>query len=134
MEILSFIVLIFLFLVGYSVGAVIKVNKFIDLKPQLIDLILVVIIWAGAIYLRITFDLKKWFLILIWVILSIIIGVLAILFRKPTKEKILAKKEPERAPKNLKDKAFDKKYFFLFCYIFDISMLYRNLIALDTFI
>jgi len=70
METLSFIVLILLSLVGYSFGAVAKAGKFIDLKPQIVDLIIVLLIWAGAICSRTIFDLNKWFLILMWVILS----------------------------------------------------------------
>jgi len=101
MKTLSFIVLILLSLVGYSGGAVGKAGKFADLKPQIIDLILVVIIWAGAIYSRISFDLYKWFLILIWVILSIIIGVLAISFRKLPEKKCPSNREPTRTPTNL---------------------------------
>ena len=100
METLSFIALILLSLVGYSGGAVGKAGKFEDLKPQIIDLILVMIIWIGAIYSRITFDLNKWLLILMWVILSILIGVFAILVRKLIGEKSLSNKEVEKAPKN----------------------------------
>jgi len=88
MEVISFIVLILLSLTGYSAGATGKAGKFADLKPQIVDLTIVLLIWAGAIYSRITFDLKKWFLILIWVILSIIVGILAILFRKLPEKKI----------------------------------------------
>jgi hypothetical protein len=101
MQTLSFIVLILLSLVGYSGGAAGKAGKSADLKPQIIDLILVVIIWGGAIYSRISFDLDKWFLILIWVILSIVIGVLAITFRKLPEGKISSNKEPTRTPTNL---------------------------------
>lgn len=101
METTSLIVLIILPFVGYSGGAVGKAGKFVDLKPQIIDLILVVIIWAGAIYSRITFDLNKWLLILMWIILSIIIGVLAILFRKLSEENSSRNKELEKVPTNL---------------------------------
>ena len=45
MDTLSFIALILLSLVGYSGGATGKAGKFADLKLQIIDLILVVIIW-----------------------------------------------------------------------------------------
>ena len=101
METLLFIVLILLSLVGYFGGAVAEAGKFVDLKPQIIDVVLVSIIWAGAIYSRITFDLNKWLLILIWVILSIISGVLATLFRKLPEEKSLNKKEHAKVPTNL---------------------------------
>lgn len=100
MEILSFIVLIILSLIAYAAGTVAKAGKFADVKPQIVDLILVVIIWAGAIYSRITFDLNKWLLILIWVILSVTIGVIAILFRKLPKEQSSNNKEPENLSEN----------------------------------
>jgi len=87
METLSFIVLILLSLVGYSAGVAAKAGKFADLKPQIIDLILVVIIWIGAITSRIILDLNKWLLILIWVILSIIIGILAVWPQRLIEEK-----------------------------------------------
>ncbi len=101
MKILSFIVLILLSLVGYSGGAAGKAGKSADLKPRIIDLILVVIIWTGAIYSRTSFELDKWILILIWVILSIILGVLAISFRKLSEEKSPNDKEPIKTPANL---------------------------------
>lgn len=101
METLSFIVLILLSLVGYSGGAVGKAGRFVDLKPQIVDLTLVLIIWIGAIYSRITLHLNKWILIFIWVILSIVIGVLAILLRRLTEEKSSSNKESERVPINL---------------------------------
>jgi len=101
MKALSFIVLILLSLVGYSGGAAGKAGKSADLKPRIIDLILVVIIWTGAIYSRILFYLDKWFLILIWIILSIIIGIFAISFRKLPEEKSSSNKEPTRKPTNL---------------------------------
>ena len=100
METILFIVLILLSLVGYSGGAAGKAGKLADIKPQLVDLILVLLIWAGAIYSRITFDLNKWLLILIWVVLSATIGVIAVLFRKLPKEQSLNNKEPEKVQKN----------------------------------
>jgi len=100
METLSFIVLILLSLVGYCGGVTYKAGKLTDLKPQLVDLIIVLLIWAGAIYSRITFDLNKWLLILIWIVLSATIGVIAILFRKPHKEQSSNNKEPEKVQKN----------------------------------
>lgn len=101
MATLSFIILILLSLVGYSGGAVGKAGKLIDLKPQIIDLILVIVIWIGAIYSRITFDINKWLLILMWVIVSIITGALAILFRKLPEEKSSSSEKPEKVPTNL---------------------------------
>ena len=100
MEILSFIVLILLSLVGYSGGTAGKAGKLADIKPQLVDLIIVLLIWAGAIYSRITFYLNKWLLIIIWVVLSATIGVIAVLFRKLPKEQSTNNKEPKKLSKN----------------------------------
>ena len=100
METLSFIVLLLLSLVAYSGGAVGKAGKYIDLKPQIFDLVLVLFIWAGAIYSRIALDLNKWLMILIWVILSAIIGSLTILLRKQTRDKSPYNEETEKLPSN----------------------------------
>ena len=100
METLSFIVLILLSLVGYSGGAVGKAGKLVDLKPQIVDLILVVTIWAGAIYSRINFNLNKWLIILIWVIFSIIIGILAVWPRRLSEEKAPSSKRLKGTSKN----------------------------------
>ncbi len=97
METFSYIVLIFLSLVGYSVGAVGKAGKHKELKPQILDLILVVIIWTGTIYSRITLSINKWLLILIWGIISIIIGIVAVIPRKLSKEKSPKEKKPINA-------------------------------------
>ena len=86
MDIISFIALILLSLVGYSGGAVGVVGKSVNLKPQIIDLILIGTVWTGAIYSRITLNVNKWVLILVWIAFSIIMGILTISFRKLTKE------------------------------------------------
>lgn len=101
MEIISFMVLILLSLVGYSVGAVGKAGKSVQLKPQIIDLILISVIWAGAIYSRVGFDFNKWLMILVWVVLGILIGVLAIWPRKLPEEKVSISKEPKEITTNL---------------------------------
>jgi Ca2+/Na+ antiporter len=108
METLSFIVLILLSLVGYSGGTAGKAGKHIDIKPQLFDLIIILLIWTGAIYSRLTFDLNKWLLILIWVVLAATIGVIVVLFRKLPKEKSSHNKEPEKVPKNLIKKLWQR--------------------------
>jgi len=86
MDTISSVVLILLSMAGYSAGAVGKAGKFRELKPQILDLILVVIVWTGAIYSRIALDVNNWFLILIWVVISIIIGIMAVIPRKLSKE------------------------------------------------
>lgn len=97
MEIFSFIVLILLSLVGYSAGAVGKAGKLVVLKPQIIDLILVSVIWAGAIYSRIVFDLNKWLMILVFIVLSSLIGVLAVLPRKLPEQEVSNTRRPKEA-------------------------------------
>ena len=101
MQIISFIVLILLSLVGYCAGAVGKAGKTAELKPQIVDLALVSGIWAAAIYSRIILDLNKWLVILIWVILGMVIGVLAVLPRKLSVEEASSNKEPKEASRNL---------------------------------
>lgn len=82
MEAFSFLVLILLSLTGYSGGAVGRAGKLANLKPQLIDLILVLIIWGGAISSRIIFGFNRWLLILVWVLLSAAVGYFAVAFRR----------------------------------------------------
>jgi hypothetical protein len=101
MNALSYIALILLSLAGYSGGAACKAGEQIDLKPKIIDLVLVAIIWTGAIYSRTSHDLNKWLLILIWLILSIIIGVLAISLRKLHKEKSFSQNDIPKTPANV---------------------------------
>lgn len=101
MEILSFIVLVFLSLVGYSGGATGRAGRKADLKPIIIDIILVLLIWAGAVYSRLTYDINKWLLILIWVVAAAILGFLAVNFRRlPSKAKI-ANKQPKETSSSL---------------------------------
>jgi hypothetical protein len=103
MEIFSFIILILFSLVGYSAGAAAKAGKTADLKPQLIDLILILFIWAGAIYARLSFSLNKWLLILLCVIASFIVGFVIISFRKlPKIKRPISNKPPEKSQPYLK--------------------------------
>lgn len=101
METVSYIVLILLSLVGYSAGAVGKARKSVELKPQIIDLILISAIWAGAIYSRIVLDFNKWLVILAWVILSSLIGILSIWPRILPEEKASSNKEAKETATNL---------------------------------
>jgi hypothetical protein len=105
LKIVSFIVLILLSMVGYSVGAVIRAGKSKELKPQLIDLVLLLAIWAGGIYSGLAFNLNKWLMVLIWLALSIIVGILAVTPRKLPKEmasqkESLVNKNPKKGSKN----------------------------------
>jgi hypothetical protein len=81
-EVLSFLALILLSLTGYSGGAVGRAGKLRDLKPRGIDLFLVLIIWVGAIFSRIIWNFNRWLLILLWILLSAVIGCLAGASRK----------------------------------------------------
>lgn len=98
MEILSFLIIIFLSLVGYCGGAVIRTERFIDLKPEIYDLILVTTIWTAVIYSRISLNFNKWFLIVVWVVLSGIVGKLTYFFRDLPEKRNLGKKKLENQP------------------------------------
>ena len=100
METLSYVILLLLALAGYSAGATIKAGKYVELKPQIIDLLVVVAIWTGGIFSRIALDLNKWLSILIWVIISMSIGVLAILPRDLSKVEAQSKGKRKSASKN----------------------------------
>jgi hypothetical protein len=104
MEILSIIILILLSLVGYSAGAAVKAGKTRDLKPQLTDLALVLLIWAGAIYARLSLSPNKSLLILLGIIASFMFGFMIISFRKlpVTKKSHTPNKPPENSLPPLK--------------------------------
>ena len=101
MAVISIIVLLLLSLVGYSIGVVGKAGRFVQPKPQIVDLILVVLIWSGAVYSSIALDLNRWLAILAWVILSILIGILATWPRKFPEEKVTRKKEPRETSRSV---------------------------------
>ncbi|MFB0564171.1 MAG: hypothetical protein ACETWK_00660 [Candidatus Aminicenantaceae bacterium] len=98
--IISYIALILLSLVGYSAGVTIKAGKRAELKPLIIDLIIVIFIWTGAVYSRVTLDFSKWILILIWIILGIIIGMITVIPRRVPEEKHVRKEEREVVPRS----------------------------------
>lgn len=108
MEAISFIVLILLSLVGYCAGAVAKAGQSVQLKPQLIDLLIISVIWAGAIYSRIVLDFNKWLLILAWVILSSLIGMVAIWPRKLPEEEASTNKGPMKTSNKLPKKLWQR--------------------------
>ena len=108
METVSYIVLILLSLVGYSAGAVGKAGKSVQLKPKVIDLILISVIWAGAIYSRTVLDFNKWLVILAWVILSSLIGILSIWPRKLPEQKASSNKEAKETTANLLHKLWQR--------------------------
>lgn len=100
MEAFSFIVLILLSLVGYSAGATKKAGKVIQLKPGIIDLILILSIWAGAICTKIILDLDRWLLILAWVVLSSVVGMLAVWPRKLYARETTSREESKQTAGN----------------------------------
>jgi phosphoglycerol transferase MdoB-like AlkP superfamily enzyme len=85
MDSLSFVALILLTLVGYSGGVVGKAGKSVEIKPQVVDLILLLILWTTGITSKLTFDLNKWLLVLLWIVVAILLGVCRAFFRKKTK-------------------------------------------------
>jgi hypothetical protein len=143
MGIVSFLALILFSLIGYSAGASIKSGKSIELKPQLIDLIFVAIIWVGAIYSRASFSVNKWLMILLWLILGIAVGYLVVWPRKLSKRKIpTMQKEQEASSKIIKKlwngwKDFSKKMgsfqsriilsFFYFIFVSPIALMIKTL-------
>ncbi len=104
MEIFSFLVLIILSLVGYSGGAVSRPGRFVEIRPNVSDLILVVIIWGGAVFSRITLDLNRWYLVVIWIVLSALAGWLTSLFRSIPDQTTMDIVERENAAANIFNK------------------------------
>ncbi len=98
MEALSYIVLVLLSLVGYSGGAMGRAGKRTDLKPIVTDLVLIALIWAAALYSRLTYDFNKWLLILVWVGISSVVGIVAVSFRRIPRDAEFEKEEGEKIP------------------------------------
>ncbi len=101
MDIIYSIVLLLLSLFAYSAGVISISIKFSEVKPQIIDLILMIFIWTGLIYSKTTFTFNKWPLILTGVIISIIIGIIRILPRRLSKEEVPNRKKTEITSRNL---------------------------------
>ncbi|MFP4082052.1 MAG: hypothetical protein ACLFVG_04745 [Candidatus Aminicenantes bacterium] len=100
MEVLSFIILILLSLFAYSAGAVSPAGRLQDLKPHILDLLLVLMIWAGAICSRVILDLNKWLLILIWIIIGFLTGSSITLLRKARFPPVSKRERKERIRQN----------------------------------
>lgn len=79
MEILSALVLILLSLAGYSSGSVLG-GKDRQVKPGLFDLLLILLIWMGALASRPA--LGKWPAILVWLLGGMLVGALHALLRR----------------------------------------------------
>jgi len=95
MEILSFVALILLSLVGYSGGVVGKAGKSVEIKPQIVDLFLLLFLWTAGVFSKSTFALNKWLLILSWIVLAILLGVCRAFFRKKTMDISFALEKPD---------------------------------------
>jgi len=81
MEFFSYLVLILLSLLGYSGGAVWRAGKAIDIKPQALDLVIIIVLWAAAIASRLGLAINRWFLAMTWIVVSLVSGYLALVFR-----------------------------------------------------
>jgi hypothetical protein len=82
MQFLSLMVLILLSLAAYSAGAAAKAGKRFDIKPQLVDLALVVLIWAAAVSTRASWHMGRWRLVAVWAAVSGLTGFAAASLRK----------------------------------------------------
>ena len=82
MAILSFMVLILITLAGYSSGAAMIGGKTAEMKPRMTDLLIILLIWAGAVYSRSIFTVNKWLFVAIWLGVSFILAIVVISFRK----------------------------------------------------
>jgi NADH:ubiquinone oxidoreductase subunit 3 (subunit A) len=85
METLSYVALILLSLVGYSGGVVGKAGKSVEIKPQIVDLFLLLLLWTTGITSKLTFALNKWILILLWIVVAILLGMCRAFFGKKAK-------------------------------------------------
>jgi len=101
MDAISIVVLILACPMGFSIGAAAKAGKSVILKPHIIDLVLVSVICAGAIYSKFELDLNRWLVVLAWVVFSIVVGILAIWPRRLHEVDIFSIKATEETPNGL---------------------------------
>ena len=133
MEAVSFIVLIFLSLIGYSAGAVGKAGKLVELRPHIIDLILVLAIWVGGIYSSIALEFDKWLVIPAWALLSIMIGVLAIWPRKISQQMASSEKDSVGRRQRETSKSLLKRLWEKWQRFFNRAGSFQSRIALSLF-
>jgi hypothetical protein len=100
MEILGYIALILLTLVGYSGGVVGKAGRSVVIKPQVIDLFLILILWVAGFASKLTVALNKWLLVFLWVIFAILVGICRAFLRKKAKDTKSVPEEPDDLPSN----------------------------------
>jgi len=82
MNALSSLVLMFMSLAAFSAGAAARAGKRVELKPRLIDLSLIILIWAGAAGAPSVLPMRRWTAIAVWVILAGLTGFAAASLRK----------------------------------------------------
>lgn len=112
MEILSFVALILLSLVGYSGGVVGKAGKAVEIKPQIVDLFLLLFLWTAGVFSKFTFALNKWLLILLWIVLAILLGICRAFFRKKTVDISSTLEKPDNLLSGLMSRLWTQwKYF-----------------------
>ena len=98
MELLSGIVLILLTLVGYSSGKVLA-GSGVRVIPTLWDVLIVLLMWVGALYTRT--ELGKWMAILIWLLIGGVIGACSTILFMRSYEKMDKKALPKAEGKGL---------------------------------
>jgi hypothetical protein len=104
MEILSIAVLVLLSMFGYSMGAVATGRKSWPRKPQPTDLLLMLLIWSGAIATRLILGWNGWLLVPGWLGLAFLTGRLSRLFRKfPPTQSLMPPQEGARSRNPLKN-------------------------------
>ena len=101
MEALSYVVLILLTLAGYSGGASGRAGRGADIKPTVADLGLVALIWAGALYSRISLDINRWLLIVAWVAVAALAGIVSVWIRGTHRKVAIASEEEGKDPRGL---------------------------------
>ena len=74
MRFLATLAALLLSLVGYSLGVVLKSGKAGVRKPLTLDVILVILMWAGIIYSRSQAAFSKWLLFGIWIAAGLLLG------------------------------------------------------------
>lgn len=74
MHFLAALAMLLLSLVGYSLGVVLISGKAGVRKPHALDLVLVVLMWAGILYSRSQVSFSKWVLFAAWVAAGLLLG------------------------------------------------------------
>lgn len=88
MDKLSFLALIFLSLVGYSAGVVSMASRASVVKPRILDVIMIVIIWVVAICSRIYFGFTWYFAMIVWLLSSTALGIFTSNFGRLPRKRI----------------------------------------------